>query len=66
MDLGTLLRLTAERFPDNEAIDAFCKSSPDLAPFKRPRQVVFVKDIPKTASGKILRQLLRDGQYESA
>jgi 2-furoate---CoA ligase len=46
------------------AIEAFCKSSRDLALFKRPREVIFVKAIPKTASGKILRRLLRDGQYE--
>ena len=49
-----------------EAVETFCRNSPDLAPFKRPRQVVFVRTIPKTASGKILRRLLRDGQYESA
>ncbi len=47
------------------ALDAYCRASRDLAPFKRPRQVVFVKAIPKTASGKILRRLLRDGQYET-
>jgi 2-furoate---CoA ligase len=46
-----------------EALDAHCRSSGDLAPFKRPRRVVFVQAIPKTASGKILRRLLRDGQY---
>ena len=33
----------------------------DLASFKRPRRIVFVTDIPKTASGKILRRLLREG-----
>jgi len=49
-----------------EAIAAFCKDSGDLAPFKRPREVIFVKAIPKTASGKILRRLLRDGRYERA
>jgi 2-furoate---CoA ligase len=42
-----------------EAFDAHCRDG--LASFKRPRRVVFVDAIPKTASGKILRRLLRDG-----
>jgi 2-furoate---CoA ligase len=46
-----------------EAIDRYCRESPALASFKRPRRVVFVESIPKTASGKILRRLLREGQY---
>jgi len=46
-----------------EAVDRYCRAAPDLASFKRPRRVVFVREIPKTASGKILRRLLRDGQY---
>ena len=46
-----------------EMLDAHCRASDAFAAFKRPRRVVFVKDIPKTASGKILRRLLRDGQY---
>jgi 2-furoate---CoA ligase len=46
-----------------EALDGYCRVAPDLAAFKRPRRVVFVREIPKTASGKILRRLLRDGQY---
>ena len=46
-----------------EALDGFCRAAGDLASFKRPRRVVFVREIPKTASGKILRRLLRDGQY---
>ena len=45
-----------------EALEAHCRGGP-LAPFKRPRRVVFVDEIPKTASGKILRRRLRDGQY---
>jgi len=45
------------------ALDAHCTSGGALAPFKRPKRVVFVDEIPKTASGKILRRLLRDGQY---
>jgi len=46
-----------------EALDHHCRTSGDLASFKRPRRFVFVTAIPKTASGKILRRLLRDGQY---
>jgi 2-furoate---CoA ligase len=46
-----------------EAVDRYCRESPSLASFKRPRRVVFVESIPKTASGKVLRRLLRDGQY---
>jgi len=45
------------------ALDEHCRSRGELAAFKRPRRVVFVREIPKTASGKILRRLLRDGQY---
>jgi 2-furoate---CoA ligase len=45
------------------AVDRYCREAPDLASFKRPRRVVFVREIPTTASGKILRRLLRDGQY---
>ena len=45
------------------ALDRYCRESPDLASFKRPRRMVFVTEIPKTASGKILRRLLREGKY---
>jgi 2-furoate---CoA ligase len=45
------------------ALDRYCLESPELANFKRPRRIVFVEAIPKTASGKILRRLLRDGHY---
>jgi 2-furoate---CoA ligase len=46
-----------------EALDRYCRESGDLGRFKRPRRVVFVREIPKTASGKILRRLLREGTY---
>jgi 2-furoate---CoA ligase len=42
-----------------EAVDRYCREGAILASFKRPRRVVFVDEIPKTASGKILRRLLR-------
>ncbi|HEV8439942.1 MAG TPA: AMP-binding protein [Methylomirabilota bacterium] len=47
----------------SSALDRYCVESADLANFKRPRRIVFVEQIPKTASGKILRRLLREGQY---
>jgi 2-furoate---CoA ligase len=43
-----------------EALDHYCRESTALASFKRPRRIVFVETIPKTASGKILRRVLRD------
>jgi 2-furoate---CoA ligase len=46
-----------------ETLEAHCRSRGELAAFKRPRRVVLVREIPRTASGKILRRLLRDGQY---
>jgi acyl-CoA synthetase (AMP-forming)/AMP-acid ligase II len=32
-----------------------------LASYKRPRRVVFVPEIPRLPSGKVLRRILRDG-----
>lgn len=45
-------------------LDQFCLASPHLANFKRPRRYVFVKAIPKSAVGKILRRKLQAGEYE--
>ena len=42
-----------------EALDKFCTGSA-LARFKRPRSYVFVESLPKSASGKLLRRMLRD------
>jgi long-chain acyl-CoA synthetase len=40
-----------------EEVVAFCRER--LATYKVPRQVEFVDEIPKTASGKFLRRQLR-------
>ncbi|MEE8109451.1 MAG: AMP-binding protein [bacterium] len=48
-----------------EDIDRHCREQGDFSDFKRPRNVVFVKKIPRTASGKILRRMLRAGEYET-
>ena len=47
-----------------DALDAWCLDSA-LARFKRPRAYVFVKRIPRSAAGKLLRRFLRDGDYET-
>jgi len=46
---------------EQEFID-FCKSS--MAAYKCPREVEFVNEIPKTASGKGLRRVLRENEIE--
>lgn len=46
-----------------EDLDAYCQQS-DLANFKRPRQYIFVAEIPKSPTGKILRRALSAGEYE--
>ena len=43
-----------------EELDAHCLAS-TLARFKRPREYRHAESLPKSASGKILRRLLRDG-----
>jgi 2-furoate---CoA ligase len=42
-----------------EELDTHCLASP-LARFKRPREYRFCLSLPKSASGKILRRVLRD------
>jgi fatty-acyl-CoA synthase len=43
---------------DEAAIDAFCRSSGDLAPFKRPRRIIFIDALPINPSGKVLKREL--------
>jgi 2-furoate---CoA ligase len=42
-----------------DELDAHCLAS-ELARWKRPREYVFVAELPKSSSGKILRRVLRD------
>ena len=48
---------------DAAGLDAHCRASA-LADFKRPRTYVFVRAIPKSPVGKVLRRLLIAGAYE--
>jgi long-chain acyl-CoA synthetase len=50
---------------DGEAADepeliAFCKER--MAAYKYPRQVEIIDEVPKTATGKVLRRELRDNR----
>jgi acyl-CoA synthetase (AMP-forming)/AMP-acid ligase II len=42
------------------ALDAFCKASPSLADYKRPRRYTFVAELPYTATGKKQHFKLKD------
>lgn len=46
-----------------EELDRHCRTS-GLANFKRPRRIEFVKAIPKSPVGKLLRRRLVAGEYE--
>jgi benzoate-CoA ligase len=49
---------------DEATLKAFVKDK--LAPYKYPRQIAFVQDLPKTATGKIQRFKLREQEAGSA
>jgi 2-furoate---CoA ligase len=48
---------------DAAILDDYCKASA-LVNFKRPREYVFVAEIPKSPVGKILRRKLSAGEYQ--
>jgi 2-furoate---CoA ligase len=58
-------RSNAESPIDACVLDAHCRNS-DLPNFKRPREYVFVTEIPKSPVGKILRRMLVAGNYQQA
>lgn len=47
-------------------LDAFAKSSPKLADYKRPRQYAFVEELPYTATGKKQHFKLKDQSTSDA
>ena len=47
-----------------EEIDAYLREHTNLANFKRPKKVVFVKQLLNSPVGKLLRRLLVEGEYE--
>ena len=48
---------------DGVGLDAYCRTT-DLVNFKRPREYIFVREIPKSPVGKVLRRKLVSGEFE--
>ncbi len=49
-----------------EELEKFCKNNDNLAGYKRPRHYQFVDELPRNASGKIQKFLLREQLAENA
>lgn len=62
----TVTAYVVPRRPDltAEDLDRYCIENTTLARFKRPRKYVFVREVPKSPVGKILRRVLREGQFD--
>lgn len=52
------LVITGEQAPDHRALDRFCLER--MARFKRPKYYLYVDDLPRNASGKVLKRQLRE------
>jgi long-chain acyl-CoA synthetase len=50
--------LRAGQRAEADELIAFCRER--MAAYKYPRQIEFVDELPRTASGKVLRRVLRD------
>ncbi len=48
-----------------EELDAYCKTSNQLANYKRPRKYIFLDALPRNASGKIQKFILRKQMEEN-
>ncbi len=53
-----LFVVCSEPAPDQDALIAHCREG--LTPYKVPRSIVYVDDLPKSIIGKIIRRKLRD------
>lgn len=44
---------------ESQMLERFCRESPELARYKRPRHFIFTREIPKSVSGKVLYSILK-------
>ncbi|MGG2016551.1 fatty acid--CoA ligase [Bacillus sp. S10(2024)] len=48
-----------------EELERYCKESDELADYKRPRRYEFAKELPRNASGKLQKFILRESLKEA-
>ncbi|MBA4538641.1 fatty acid--CoA ligase [Bacillus aquiflavi] len=58
-ELVTAVIVKKDKSLTEKELDIFCKSSDRLADYKRPRKYIFVEKLPRNASGKIQKFMLR-------
>jgi acyl-CoA synthetase (AMP-forming)/AMP-acid ligase II len=57
-DVGAFVVLRAGASLGDDDLRAFCADR--LADYKRPRQITFVDELPRNATGKVMKHVLRD------
>jgi long-chain acyl-CoA synthetase len=57
-EIAVAVIVAAGKPPDTAALDAYCLEH--IARFKRPKRYVFVDELPKNATGKVLKRELRE------
>lgn len=62
-EVGIALIVSADSSLKEEQIHAYCVER--LSGFKRPKKIIFVETLPRTASGKVLKHILRQSYNHS-
>jgi fatty-acyl-CoA synthase len=63
-EVGIALIVASDKSLAEEQVQAHCAAR--LSGFKRPKQIVFVDSLPRTASGKVLKHILRKNYSQSS
>jgi acyl-coenzyme A synthetase/AMP-(fatty) acid ligase len=62
-EINVIAAFVVPRDPDEaDAAGILAWAATRLAPYKRPREVIFVDSLPRTANGKVTRKALRTGR----
>jgi acyl-coenzyme A synthetase/AMP-(fatty) acid ligase len=63
-DIAAFVVRNADAAVAGDELQAFCADH--LADYKRPRQVTFVDELPRNATGKVMKHLLGDNAVGTA